>query len=196
VRADAHRNRERLIQAATELILEAGAEVPLDSIARRADVGPGTLYRHFPDRESLLVAVADHALERAIDAAQTALEEATDGYAALRQYMHAAVQHGVGVLNLIHPMLDSPDWSAQRARMAGPLSTILRQSRDEALIRDDVEAADIVFAVIRFSRPVEVGLERAEERALALRHLDIYIDGLGSDMSADRVGRNAASPES
>jgi AcrR family transcriptional regulator len=179
MRADAQRNRECLLQATTELILDAGEEVPLDAIARRAGVGIGTLYRHFPDRDSLLTAAANHALDRAIDAAQTALDEAADGYVALRQYMHAAVQYGVGVLNLIHPMLDNPDWTTQRARIAEPLGTILQRSRDDALIRSDVEATDIVFAVIRFSRPVKIGLTHADERALAHRHLDIYIDGLG-----------------
>jgi AcrR family transcriptional regulator len=183
MRADAQRNRERLLQAATELILEAGGEAPLDAIARRAGVGIGTLYRHFSDRDSLLIDVAHHALDRAVDAAQTALDEAADGYVALRQYMHAAVEYGVGVLNLIHPMLDHPDWTTQRTRIAAPLGTILQQSRHDALIRSDVEVSDIVFAVIRFSRPVEIGLTRADERALAHRHLDIYIDGLGSGVS-------------
>lgn len=178
MRADAQRNRERLLQATIELILEAGGEVPMDAIARRAGVGIGTLYRHFPDRDSLLTAVAHHALDQAMEAAQTALDEAADGYAALRQYMHAAVRHGVGALNLIHPLLDRPDWTTQRTRATALLDAILQRGRQDALIRDDVEITDVVFAVIRFSRPVDIGLTRADERALAHRHLDIYIDGL------------------
>lgn len=187
MRADARRNRQLLLRAATELILEAGGEeVPSDAIARRADVGIGTLYRHFPDRHALLVSVAQHALERAIDVAQAALDGHVDGYAALRQYMHAAVREGVGVLNLIHPLLDHPDWSTQRVRVTALFEAMLESGKRESLLRGDVEIADIVFAVIRFSRPLAIGLSRADERALAHRHLDLYVDGLGTDGSGAR----------
>ena len=84
MRADARRNRDRLVDAAIELILEVGAEPPLDAIARRAEVGIGTLYRHFPDRERLLDAVAHHVLEASVEAAQAALTGGSDGYDTLR----------------------------------------------------------------------------------------------------------------
>ena len=180
MRADAQRNQERLLEAAVEMILEVGAEPPMDAIARRAGVGIGTLYRRFRDRESLLNAVALHVLDQSSTAAETALAEAPDGYDALRRYMHAAVDRGVGVLNLIHPLLDDPDWTEQRTQSAGLLGTILERGKGEGLIRDEVRILEIVFAVIRFSRPVAIGLSRADERAIAHRHLDIYIDGLGS----------------
>ena len=180
MRADARRNRNRLLEAAVELLLEVGAEPPLDAIARRADVGIGTLYRHFPDREHLLDAVAQHTLDRSIEAAETALTGAPDGYDALRQYMHAAVGLGVGVLNLIRPLLDDPDWTDQRTRMTTLLEAMLERGKNDGRLRRETRTADIVFPVIRFSRPVAVGLPRADERALAHRHLDIYIDGLGS----------------
>lgn len=180
MRADARRNRDRLLDAAIELILEVGAEPPLDAIARRADVGVGTLYRHFPDRENLLDAVAQHTLARSIEAAETALASTLDGYGALRQYMHAAVGLGVGVLNLIRPLLDDPDWTDQRTRMATLLEAILERGKKDGRLRRETRAPDIVFPVIRFSRPVAVGLPRADERAMAHRHLDIYIDGLAT----------------
>lgn len=178
MRADARRNRERLLDAATETILEVGAEPPLDAIARRADVGIGTLYRHFPDRESLLHAVARHVLEHAIAAATSALDESCDGHDALRRYMHAAVERGVGVLNVIQPLLDEPDWTGQRNRITPLLETILQRGRQDGLVRQDFDVLDLVVEIVRFSRPVQLGLSRSEERALAHRHLDIYIDGL------------------
>lgn len=184
MRADARRNRERLLGAAIEMILETGAEPPLDAIARRAGVGTGTLYRHFPDRGSLLDAVARHVLDQSATAAEAALTEASDGFQALRRYMHAAVDRGVGVLNLIYPLLDGPDWTADRARSAMLLGAILERGKGDGLIRDEVGIPDLVFAVIRFSRPVSMGLSPDYERAIAHRHLDIYIDGLGS---ADHV---------
>jgi AcrR family transcriptional regulator len=180
VRADARRNRDRLLDAAIELTLEIGAEPPLDAIARRADLGIGTLYRHFPDRENLLNAVAQHTLARSIEAAETALSSAPDGYDALRYYMHAAVGLGVGVLNLIRPLLDHPDWTEQRTRMTTLLEAILERGKNDGRLRRETRTPDIVFPVIRFSRAVAVGLPRADERAMAHRHLDIYIDGLGT----------------
>ena len=78
-----------------------------------------------------------------------ALASAPDGYEALRRYMHAAVGLGVGVLNLIRPLLDDPDWTEQRARTTTLLDAILERGKED-------------------------------ERALAHRQLDIYIDGLGT----------------
>jgi len=180
MRADARRNQERLLNAAIEMTFEIGAEPALDGIARRAGVGIGTLYRHFPDRGSLWNAAAQHVLEQSATAGETALTEASDGYDALRRYMHAAVERGVGVLNLIYPLLDGPDWTAQRTKSAALLGAMLERGKREGLIRDGVRFPDIVFAIIRFSRPVAIGLSRADERTIAHRHLDIYIDGLGS----------------
>ncbi len=179
MRADAQRNKRRLLEAAVQVILEFGGESPLDAIARRAGVGIGTLYRHFPDRRDLLSAVAEYVLGQGIAAAETALAEASDGYDAVRRYMHAAVDCGVGLLNLIHPLLDGPDWTAQRTRATATLASMTQRAKDEGLIGDHVQFMDIVFAIIRFSRPVEIGLSRADERTIAHRHLDIYIDGLG-----------------
>lgn len=61
LRADARRNRDRLLQAATAVFATDGLAAPLDEIARRAGVGPGTLYRHFPTKEALFEAVLLHA---------------------------------------------------------------------------------------------------------------------------------------
>lgn len=188
MRADARRNRDRLVDAAIELILEIGAEAPLDAVARRAEVGIGTLYRHFPDRERLLGAIAQQVLDQSIEAAETALATASDGYHALRLYMHAAVGGGVGVLNLIRPLLDDPDWTEQRTRITSLVEAILEQGRTNGRLRYETRTPDIVFAIIRFSRPVALGLSRADERAIAHRHLDIYIDGLGTaDSNQDRL---------
>jgi AcrR family transcriptional regulator len=180
VRADARRNRDRLLAAATELLLELGGEPPLDAIARRAEVGIATLYRHFPDREHLLHAVAERALAGSIEAAETALLSDGDGLDALRGYMHAAVELGAGVLNVVRPLLSDPDWGEQRARMEELLATLLERGREQDLLRPEVGGPDIVLPIIRFSRPVDLGSSRRHERELAHRHLDIYIDGLAN----------------
>lgn len=154
MRADARRNRERLLDAAIELILEVGGEPSRDALAARAGVGIGTLYRHFPDQQSLLMAVIRCALERSIAAGEACLAEAANNSEALRQYMHAAVDSGIGVVNMVFPLLDKPHWPALRARAESLIHTLIERGRREGRLRSDTTPADIVFATIRFSRPL------------------------------------------
>ncbi len=178
MRADAQRNRQRLIDATIELILEVGGEPARDAIVERAGVGTGTLYRHFPDQQSLLHAVARCALERSIGAGETIVESAPDGVTALRQYMHSALDSGIGVVNIIHPRLEKPDWPDLRARAGALMKAIVGRASQDGRLRGDLGERDVVFAMIRFSRPLAIGLPLDQERAIAHRHLDIYIDGL------------------
>ena len=177
MRADARRNRERLLNAAIELILEVGGEPSRDSLAAHAGVGIGTVYRHFPDQQSLLHAVVEYALERSIAAGEAALADSADGFEALRRYMHAAVDNGIGVVNVLYPLLDRPN-PQLRARAQRMFDSMIEGGKIAGRLRSDVSPADLVFATIRFSRPLAVGLSTAEERAIAHRQLDIYVDGL------------------
>lgn len=178
MRADAQKNRQRLIDVTIELILEVGGEPSRDAIAERAGVGIGTLYRHFPDQQSLLHAVARCALEQSISAGESIVEDAPDGVAALRQYMHAALDCGIGVVNIIHPRLQKPDWPDLLIRAGALMKAIVGHASQDGRLRGDLCERDIVFAMIRFSRPLAIGLPLDEERAIAHRHLDFYIDGL------------------
>lgn len=178
MRADAKRNRERLLDAAVELILEVGGEPSRDAIASRAGVGIATLYRHFPDRQSLLHAVALHVLDRSIAAGEAALDAPTDGAMALGRYMHLAVDSGLGALNIIHPLLVDTDWPERRARADELLNGIIDRAKGAGLLRQDITASDVAFAVIRACRPLAIGLTLDEERVLAHRHVDICLEGL------------------
>lgn len=183
MRADAQRNRELLLDAAVELILEVGGDPVRNAIATRAGVGIGTLYRHFPDQQSLLHAVALHVLDRTIAAGERALADSADGGEALRRYMHLAVDHGLGVLNLIYPLLDDADWPHQRARAESLVHAIVDRAQSEGLMRPDASAKDVGFAIIRACRPLAVGLPLADERQLAHRHVDICLGGLAANPS-------------
>jgi len=182
MRADAVRNRERLLDAAVEVVLEAGGEPARDAVAARARVGIGTLYRHFPDQQALLRAVALHVLDRSIAAGEAALADAVDGADALRRYMHLAVDNGLGALNLIHPLIEDTDWPDRQERAGALLGGIVDRARSDGLIREDTTVADIVFAVIRACRPLAVGLDAEQERALAHRHIDVCLGGLLVDL--------------
>lgn len=177
-RADALQNQRRLIDATVELVLEIGGEPSRDAIAKRARVGIATLYRHFPDRQDMLRAMAIDVLERTISAGEAALTEPDGGGGALRRYLHAAIDIGLGAVNIVHPLLDDTDWPEQRAAALGILDRLLDVARRDGAISDDMTASDIVFASIRFCRPLSIGLDWAEERAIAHRQLDRYLDGL------------------
>jgi len=178
VRADARKNRQRLIDVAVELVLEVGGEPARDAIAERAGVGIGTLYRHFPDRQSLLHAATRDVLEKSISAGEALIETVPDGADALRQYMHMALDNGIGAVNILHPLLEKPDWPDLGVRAARLMKSLVVRAVRGGALRDDLSERDIVFGLTRFARPLAVGLPPDEERSLAHRHLDFYLDGL------------------
>jgi AcrR family transcriptional regulator len=178
MRADAQRNRQRLVEVTIELVLEVGGEPTRDAVAQRAGVGIGTLYRHFPDQEALLHAAARHVLDKSISEGENLVETVPDGVDALRRYMHAALDNGIGAVNIIRPLLQKPDWPDLRTRAETLMKKLVEGAERSGTLRDDLSERDIVFALTRFARPLAMGLPTAEEQALAHRHLDFYIDGL------------------
>lgn len=177
MRADARRNRALLVDAAIELVLEAGGIPTMDAVATRAGVGVATLYRHFPDRQVLLREVVLEVLDRTIEQGRAALA-ASDGREALRRYLHDAVDASLGVVNILHPLLDTPEWPDRRAAAEEVLEQLTEVAQRDGAIGEDVTAGDIALAAIRFCRPLGIGLDQASERANAHRQLDVYLRGL------------------
>lgn len=180
MRSDARQNRIRLLECASALILEAGGEPTRDALAQCAGVGIGTVYRHFPDRQALLHGVARHVLENTIAAGERVVASDADGEEGVRRYLHEAIEHGIGVVNIVHPLLDDHDWPDLQARADVMFSALLERSRSDRTLRSDLTVSDIVFAAIRFGRPLAIGLPSSEDRAIAHRQLDRYVDGLRS----------------
>ncbi len=178
MRADARRSRRRLLDAAIDLILEIGGEPARDAVARRAGVGIGTLYRHFPDRTALLHAVVLDVLDRTIDAGHAALAGTATGGESLRGYMHATIDTGLGVVNIVHPLLDATNWPDRHVAAQDMLDRLVNTARSDGALDDSVTPTDIALATIRFCRPLAIGLDPADERAIAHRQLDSYLAGL------------------
>lgn len=178
MRADARRNRERILEAAAELVLETGGEPVRDAVAERAGVGIGTVYRHFPDRQSLLRSVALHVIDRNLAAGEAAVDASDDAADALRAYMHIAVDNGLGALHLLHPLIDDTEWPDRRSRAEALLGGMVERAHEEQLIRPEITVQDIGFAILRCCRPPAVGLSPADDRAQAHRHVDLCVDGL------------------
>lgn len=92
LRADARRNRARLLQAAADAFATQGTDASLDDVARQAGVGPGTLYRHFPTREDLIEALIHSGVDELLASGEELLD-AKDPLAALRTWLGALVRH-------------------------------------------------------------------------------------------------------
>ena len=153
VRSDARRNREKLLEVATAAFAGAdGRPVSLESIARDAGVGIGTLYRHFPNREALVEAVYRAGLAEVAAAAMQLLEQHPPK-AALRRWMDryaSFVAAKRGMAESLHAIFDSGAMQASQTRdsIAGAVEMLLRAGAEDGSLRSDVQADDVVSSLI------------------------------------------------
>ena len=180
MRADARRNYDRLLAAALAAFGEQGADTAsLEEIARRAGVGIGTLYRHFPTRQALLEAVyRDQVDALAVRAAD--LMRADSPGAALAQWLQALVTFGSTKRSLTTALLETLDKESELLSSAG---AILRESTNQLLVRaqeagvarSDVRGTD----VLRLAHGVSMAAESAPgDPGQAERMLALVVDGL------------------
>ncbi|MFD3437558.1 TetR/AcrR family transcriptional regulator [Streptomyces sp. NPDC058685] len=192
-RADALRNRERIVSAAREMFVEFGADVPLDDIARRAGVGNATLYRHFPDRSGLVREVVISVMSRTCDRVDQAVAEEEDPFAAVRRFVHAAADERIGALC---PMLaggfdqDHPDLHAGRERLEESVLGLIERAQSAGRMRTDVAVGDLMVALSQLTRPLPgigcLGIDRYVHR-----HLQLFLDGLEAPARSELPGKAA-----
>lgn len=152
-RSDARRNREKLLEVATAAFAGAqGRPVSLESIARDAGVGIGTLYRHFPNREALVEAIYRAELAEVAGAAEQLLERHPP-HVALRRWMDryasfvAAKREMAESLQAIFAS-GALAPSQTRDSIVGAVDTLLRAGADDATLRADVRAEDVVSSLL------------------------------------------------
>ena len=146
MRADARRNYEALLTAARELFLEQGPDAPLDEVAKRAGVGAGTLYRHFPTRNDLLSAVYVSDIETLCDAAEKLTAEHDPG-TTLAEFMDLYLYFSMrnsGIKKAIKEMLAAegphPDGlTLCKSRLTDTSEELLRCAQEAGAARRDVE---------------------------------------------------------
>ncbi|WP_165984736.1 TetR/AcrR family transcriptional regulator [Streptomyces sp. YIM 98790] len=180
-RADAVRNRERIVEAAREVLGEQGAEAALDEIARRAGVGNATLYRHFPDRASLVGAVMCTVTERITARAQAALDEEHDAFHALGQILLASIDERVGAMCTLLPDgrgREDKALTEATARLQAVMERLVERARRSGQLRDDIAAGDLLIATGRLTRPLPGPSACSWSEEQARRHLLIFLDGL------------------
>ena len=183
-RADGLRNRERLIDVAKLAFAEIGPNVSLEEIARRAEVGIGTLYRHFPTRDDIIAAVYRREVTQLADAATRLLETRPAGEA-LHEWLRLFVDY-IATKKVIAPALASMTggtsalYESSIDLMKGAIADLVEKAIAAGDIRPDVEPFDLVQALGSFAMGVSTS-PGWETRTLRL--IDILMDGLRSGSS-------------
>ena len=151
-RADAQRNRERVLEVAKQEFTRVGANASLEDIAKRAGVGPGTLYRHFPTREDLLVAVYRSEMEK-LAAAERTLVDSKSPVEALRAWLLLFVD-AVETKHLIAPVLNTlvgdpkKVFETSYAQIHEALRALVKRAIKSGDIRKDLDPIDLLRAIV------------------------------------------------
>lgn len=175
MRADARRNYERILAVAKQAFFEHGAAASLDDIARRAEVGPGTLYRHFPNRSALLDAVYREHAQAVSDQAEglTASLPPVQALAAWLRCLALSISDNQGLKEAT--AAENLDLSACRDLYRTAGGALLAAAQETGEVRTDLDIGD----VFKFVHATTMGTEKAEDRVAQIdRLLPVVLDAL------------------
>jgi AcrR family transcriptional regulator len=175
-RADARRNRARILDAAEQVLVTRGTTASTEEIAKAAGVGTGTLFRHFPTKEDLIRGVFDARLARLADEAAR-LTESPDPGAALTTFLRAAVEQSE-VKNALAGMLTEAGMDVHSGDapqiLRRELSTLLRRAQLAGAVRRDLEVPELIGLLAGTSRAIEFATTPDSRN----RILAVILDGL------------------
>jgi AcrR family transcriptional regulator len=159
-RADAQRNRERILEIAKGAFSRSGADISLDEIARQSGVGPGTLYRHFPTRDALLEAVYRTEVER-LAAAEKEFSRTMSPSAALRAWMLLFVDYIATkqiIVAALNTVVGGPSklFESSRAQIHGAIHALVDRAIKSGDIRPDLDPFDLLRALVGVSNVASV----------------------------------------
>jgi AcrR family transcriptional regulator len=177
-RRDALRNRERVLDAATELVRRDGEKVPMAQIAERAGVGIGTVYRHFPTREDLLGALVHRSFGIAVNNARAASAAPGSALDGIRLFFLATLRDREQFVLPLHggPPVFTRETRERQADVRAALRTLIDRGQAAGELRTDLNPEDLIVAASLLSRPLPA--LRDWDR-LARRQIDLMIHGLG-----------------
>ena len=177
-RADSARNRQLLIDAAKGGFTELGLNVSLEEIARRAGVGIGTLYRHFPTREAVVEAVYRREVEQLAEAVPQLLQTSPAGEA-LHKWMHLFVDY-IATKRIIAPSLGAAAGRTSSLHassvelITNAISTLVKRAIASGDVRKDIDPSDLLRAMVG----VSYGNPDAGWESSARRLINLLMDGL------------------
>jgi AcrR family transcriptional regulator len=188
LRRDAERNRQRILRAAAEVFGGRGLDATLDDVAQRAGVGVGTVYRRFPDKESLVGELFQDRIDGLVSVAEQACA-AEDPWAGLVSYLEyiAAVMAGDQGLRqmLLFATYGRDRVAYARERMRPVVARLVARAQDAGMVRDDLGATDVPMIACMLATAAEYASPVQPE--VWRRYLALIIDGL-------RPARDGASP--
>jgi AcrR family transcriptional regulator len=175
-RADARRNHDRLVAAAREVFTEQGSAASMEAIARRAGVGVGTLYRHFPNRIDVVEAVYNTDVEELSEAARTAVAT-LEPWPAVVAFFEAFLRYArtkQTLLSELQQAFEKNPALRSRARelIDASFDLVVERAKEAGVIRDDVEGFDVVQLVSPVCTNAALSLEQTE------RLMSMILDGL------------------
>jgi AcrR family transcriptional regulator len=176
LRADARRNYERLLATARDVFNEQGAGAPMETIAKRAEVGVGTLYRHFPKRIDLVEAVYRNDVDELVITAEKAAAN-LEPWPAVESFLRAFVRYAQTkrtLMNELHEAFEkNPDLRSQcRERIDGAMELIIGRGQRAGVVRTDVRGPDVTALVSPMCTSASMTPEQAD------RLLPMILDGL------------------
>ncbi|MCU1682493.1 MAG: hypothetical protein JWQ81_3232 [Amycolatopsis sp.] len=175
LRADAQQNRDRILEVAHDA-LAASSDASLNSIAKKAGVGPGTLYRHFPNREALVLAVYRHDVQRLADSAPVLIKEHPP-LDALRLWFGQLAHYGRikhGLADVLHAATSDGLAGETYGPVTGAITLLLRACEEAGAIRPGFDPDDVLL-VVGFLWRIDA---TDDWEARAGRLLDLVMDGL------------------
>jgi AcrR family transcriptional regulator len=176
-RRDALENRDRVLDAATELVRSDGEKVPMARIAERAGVGVGTVYRHFATREDLLGALVHRSFELAAKNAGAAAAHGGSAREGVKLFLLATLRDRERFVLPLHggPLIFTPATRQRQADVRTALRALIERGHAAGELRADLSPEDLIVAASLLSRPLP---GTGDWDALARRQIDLMIDGL------------------
>jgi AcrR family transcriptional regulator len=177
-RADARRNKETLLEAAAKSFVAAGVDVPVRDVAARAGVGVATIYRHFPTRSDLIIAVYRHQVEACAEAGPELLATSTSPYAALREWIGLFVDFLVTKHGLAKALQsDDAAFQALHSYFVDRLVPVCAQLLERASESGEVPPGVDAYGLLRGVGNLCIGAEN-DQRYEPRRLVDLLISGL------------------
>jgi AcrR family transcriptional regulator len=186
LRADARRNRERVLEAARRCFADDGLEAQIFDIARAAEVGVGTVYRHFPTKEALVGAIAEDHFDRLAASARDALGD-PDPWAGFSRFLRDSAQRQAGDRALAEVMAAEPevmcDAANRRPDLHEALAELVRRAQEAGRLRSDLVPADVPMLICGIGRATLAGSKGPTMSPR--RYLEIVLDGLRAPGSGE-----------
>ncbi len=184
LRSDAARNREKILAAASELFAESGADLSVNEIARRAGVGHATVFRRFPTKDDLVVAMFEERLMQVARVAEEAceLEDPWEGLRTAMEHIAAKQVCDRGLFEAVATeVIGSPKLREARHRVMEPFARLLHRAQEAGAVRGDLEPQDVIFLVTAAGHAAPCRIDLPD---VWKRYLGVILDGMRPEGSS------------